>query len=210
LMKGKAQGQPINAHQGKGDREMHKKQTREYYAIFSTNVDVRNSTEFITLAETPGRTNMSRDERVVGWLGTTDGHYQEALGVFDEDGARELLQEKHIRIPDDVPVRYVKYMIGYEDAESRKSKMAERYNQAYCYRYQGPWYDIPDHELQFASRPREILDTCMVPIHGEQETFLVLLTCDEKRSGFIARRSWYETDYILDKKRARDLAKSLI
>lgn len=177
---------------------------KKFYAIHSTDVDRADGSEFITISYTPGHTNMSGEERVNGWLGTTDGHCQTALGEFDEGGARQLLRDHGVEIPDNAPVRYTRYMIGGGDD-------AEAYNREFAYPYPGPWYDIPADELQWADNPREIVDTRVIPLDGEPLTHLVVVTTIAAGATYGGIRTWYEADYILDDPAAaRSLAESLI
>ena len=64
----------------------------QYIGPNYTTKDINNHHFLITTV--PGRTNMSREERTSGWLGTTHDYYRYAHGEYDTlDDAREALDE---------------------------------------------------------------------------------------------------------------------
>lgn len=52
------------------------------YPIRTTRTD-GHGRDYVYFASQPGRTNMSREERIEGWLGNTNGVSRTALGAFD-------------------------------------------------------------------------------------------------------------------------------
>jgi hypothetical protein len=56
-----------------------------FYVIASEHLGRANFTTYL-LQEEPGRTNMSHEPRVRGWLGTTDNVHHEALGYYEVTG----------------------------------------------------------------------------------------------------------------------------
>jgi hypothetical protein len=138
----------------------------------------------LTLQRQPGRTNMSGEIRVDGWLGTTDNVYRAALGLVDENGARLLLQENGVKIPDDVPVRHnVRYAIADRaDMQSR----SERYNRQFAYPYQGPWYDVPPEERRWCDSPAIV--AAVQVVRTDDDDFIVIATSEKGSTA----RCWYE------------------
>jgi hypothetical protein len=74
----------------------------------------------------PGRKNMSGEPCERGWLGTTDDWHRQAVGVYNEQGARKMLTETYgIKLPEASPVKYEKYCHSH--------RHAEWYNRRWCY-----------------------------------------------------------------------------
>ncbi len=71
----------------------------------------------IRIQTKPGHTNMSGEEKVKGWLGTTNDWNHEALGEFDEQGARSLLKRFGIKLPSTSSITLGDYSYGTEQSE---------------------------------------------------------------------------------------------
>jgi len=56
--------------------------------------------DIIMVLDKPGRTNLSNEERVEGWLGTTDNRDRTALGEFTKAEALAYLRAQGINAPD--------------------------------------------------------------------------------------------------------------
>jgi hypothetical protein len=157
-----------------------------FYAILVSNTNEPNSIDKIRLQKEPGYTNMSREPREEGWLGTTDGIDQTALGVFDAAGARALLARHGVHIPDDVPIRHTNYMLG-------GSQHAEDWNLEFAYAYQGPWYNVPQSEIRWCSDPQVIASVRVATDEYQDGEFIILVT-DEQTPNLAGSRCWYEAD----------------
>jgi len=82
--------------------------------------------DMVRVSESPGRKNMSGEPCENGWLGTTDAWHRQAVGVFDEDGARKMLTETYkIKLPTKSQVKFTEYCHSH--------KNAEWYNRQFCY-----------------------------------------------------------------------------
>lgn len=176
-----------------------------YYAILSDNLNEPDSLESIYFLMEPGRTNLSGEQRVDGWLGTTDDIYQVALGLFDADGARALLSERNVQIPDDVSVRHNRsYALG-------GSERAEAINKQHAYPYIGPWYDVPDHEVRWCIAPKRIAEVRIAEDTYDSDMLIVVATA-QGEPDLTRKRTWHIIERITGHPRdeIEEWAKTLI
>lgn len=82
--------------------------------------------EMVRVSPKPGHKNMSGETCERGWLGTTDDWNKQAVGVYNEAGARKMLTETYkIKLPKTSPVKHTDYCHSH--------KNAEWYNRRWCY-----------------------------------------------------------------------------
>jgi len=152
-----------------------------YYPILLQDLGNPGRYDIIKVLREPGKALESGEEKLIGWLGTTNDNISKtALGKCDADGLRKLLLEYNVGIELDTPVRYVTYAVG-------GSRAAEHYNYEYAYPYQGPWMGVtPEGEfwcddLATVKKARVVIQNeCVIIAFSDGKEWFVFDSCPKK------------------------------
>ncbi len=142
-----------------------------YYPILLQDLGNPDRYDIIRVLKEPGKTIASGEEKLTGWLGTTnDSISKTALGKLDAEGLRELLLEYNVGIDPVTPVRYVNYAVG-------GSRAAELHNYDYAYPYQGPWMGVTPEGVGWCDDPATVKKARVII----QDEYVIIIFSDGKK-----------------------------